>query len=105
MGNRLIQLQLALLDQHQRRDGGERLDAAIGVDQRVVTPGLVTLQVRHTRPQIDNSLATDLHTESCPTFLRIVKDRLEGLLNGLKSTCTLPFSFHDQDSIQLSEGP
>ena len=50
MGNRLIQLELALFHQHQCRDGGEGFDAAIGVNQRVVMPGLVALQIRHARP-------------------------------------------------------
>ena len=50
MGNGLVQLQLALFHQHQRRDGGEGFDAAIGVNQRVMMPGLVALKIRHARP-------------------------------------------------------
>ncbi|MCY1543652.1 hypothetical protein D9M68_794780 [compost metagenome] len=72
-GNRRIQFQLALANQLQGGDGGERLGTGKQVEDGVAVPGLLAFLVGATGPDIQHGLATDLHTECHSALLRVVE--------------------------------
>ncbi len=97
-GHRRVELQLALLHQHQGSHCGQGLDGAEGIGQGAVVPRLVALQVRHAGPQVDHGLAADLHTEPGAALLGIIEHCLEGVQHGFETLRTCSLRFHSQNS-------
>ena len=84
-GHGSVQFELALLYQLQGGDGGEGLGAGEQVEDGVAVPGLRSVLIGGTGPDIDDGLAADLHAQGSTSLLRIVEQFGEGVFQRLEA--------------------
>lgn len=94
VGNRRIQFQLAFGNQLQGRDGGEGLGAGEQIDDGVAVPGLGTVLIGGTGPQVDNGFAADLDTQPGTTLLRVIEQRGKGFTYRFELELVMTLNLH-----------
>ena len=94
LGYRRIELELAFGHQLQGSHCREGLGAGEQVDDGIAVPGLGTVLVGSTGPQVDDGLPADLDAQPGTTLLRIIEQGGEGFAHRFELQLVMTLNLH-----------